>query len=341
MSSIHPNHELLHRRAEIRPRLAAPLNRYLKERARTAAYLTFQPDPTDDPLATKLAGAPYIVEGELWPVCDRCGDPLHHLFQVNFAALGFPAIEGAGLLTFFYCIGCSPEDHTQPGWTVWLRESTTRAAVRLAPPPVPLQAEQPLPIILLTNQAHAAAVRIGPDLPAPFDPELRAFMGSLTGDSRLADALDYGCTRYARIGIRSRETGEESELVIPMTPKPSPFDQEPPPPDLFPHHELLYLEVRPIPEPAVKNPWGQYDRYMRELHQGEERPLSKVGGWCNGTQEPRFTHCGCGEPLDFILQIGTTNHTPFVVGDLGGIYLAGCRAPGCSEKRLTWWVDWS
>ncbi len=328
--------------AVVRPRIRAALDRHLTERARLAVYLTFRPDPSDDPRATKLTGVPYMRKGEAWPVCDRCGRPLHHLFQVNFATAGLPALEGVDLLTFFYCIGCSPEDHTEPGWTVWLRPSTDQPAIRPELSPVPPQADQPLPIILLSSAPQTATVRPGPDLPAPFDPALRELMASLTGDRRWADALEYGCTRYARIGLVSRETGEQSELILPMTPAPSPFEQSPPPPDLFPNHHLLYLEIHPIPQPRrpMKDPWRGYDAYMRRLHNAEH-PISKIGGWVYGTQDPRYTHCACGEPLEHILTIGTTNETPFVVGDLGGIYLAGCPSPTCTQNHLVWWVDWS
>lgn len=84
----------------------------------------------------------------------------------------------------------------------------------------------------------------------------------------------------------------------------------------------------------------RYTDYLQELRGG--LAASKIGGWLECEQNPLYTACACGAELAHIVTISTGNCTPWVVGDIGSLYLAGCPAPGCREgSSVCWWVDWS
>lgn len=67
--------------------------------------------------------------------------------------------------------------------------------------------------------------------------------------------------------------------------------------------------------------------------------VSKAGGWLDTQQEPSFTQCPCGWPLQHVATIRTLNGTTFVVGDMGALYLTTCADPTCDAGRLIWWLD--
>lgn len=318
--------------APVEPQIEPKVDQFIRERARLAAFLRFEPGRGDDPRATKLCGTPYLVAGEGWPHCEGCDRPLHHLFQLNLAEVGLAALEGVALLSFFYCVHCAPNSHQEAGWSVRLREDLSEAPVMAALPTVPPQEEQPLPVILLGNEAQGAQVRLGPDAPSPFDDDLRELVQSVEGDPRLTSAAAVGATKYARIQFRNAE-GERSEFILPMTAR-TEFN----PADWTGLGEIEHWEVLPIP--ASISVWPEYEQFLADLYKPAQVPAAKVGGWAHGWQEPRFAHCSCGERLEPIATIITTNHTPFVVGDVGGLYLAGCPSATCPDQALRWWVDW-
>lgn len=57
------------------------------------------------PTASKFGGIPYLRDGESWPTCQHCGEPMPLFLQLNLAEL--PAALrgefGDGLLQLFYC----------------------------------------------------------------------------------------------------------------------------------------------------------------------------------------------------------------------------------------------
>ncbi|MEM9692904.1 MAG: DUF1963 domain-containing protein [Myxococcota bacterium] len=74
--------------------------------------VSFQPDaiPEEahadaDPLAHRYGGLPFLAEGESWPLCANCGEPLQFFVQLNLArlppSLGWPVKDG--LIQLFYC----------------------------------------------------------------------------------------------------------------------------------------------------------------------------------------------------------------------------------------------
>lgn len=311
----------------------------LLQRARTAAFLEFTPAEADeDPLVTKLAGQPYLPVGEPWPTCDHCGRPMHHLFQINFAEAGFPALTGVTLLTFFYCIGCSPEDYTQPGWTIRLRKDVDAPAAHHLLPAVPPQVAQLLPIVLRENRPQTATTRIGPDLPNEYDPEVRRVVGQIEADSPFAYAAPFGVTHYFRARVRM-EAEEAVELTVPMTYAPA--DPEEWARQTFADYQVEHVEIHPVLRPRNPDPWHEYQHYLDELDGSKDRPVSKIGGWLHEIQDPRFSRCECGQPLEHIVTIRTNNDTPYVIGDVGAIYLTGCPSPDCQHGGLHWWVGWA
>lgn len=321
---------LLRRTDRVAPSFHPDLDRYLGDRALRAAIL--QPhriQAVDDPRGSKLTGMPYLPAGEGWPGCEQCGRPLHHLFQINFNEIGFPALEGIALLSLFYCIGCSPEDSSMPGYRVLLRSDLTADPQSCPLPAIPPQAEQPLPVILLDNRAKPLTARFGPDLPSPFDEGLRGVLDSLEVLPGTPLPPPGGPERFLR--LRIRKDGEEHELNLQMAPG-SEFDLE----AWSQHVEVLAWEITAItPRPDYP---GLYQQYLQRLYQAGELARSKIGGWVHGAQEPRFTHCSCGEPLVHLVTIMTGGEISFVVGDVGGLYLAAC--PRCSDGQLYWWTDY-
>lgn len=87
--------------------------------------------------AAQFGGVPVLGDGEAWPTCGGCGQPMQFLVQLDLAALpaGAPA-RGAGLLQLFYC---STDDG---GCETWAPFSGTHLArlltgpTRAATPPV-------------------------------------------------------------------------------------------------------------------------------------------------------------------------------------------------------------
>ena len=103
-------------------------------------------------------------------------------------------------------------------------------------------------------------------------------------------------------------------------------------------------------DPGVRQNIGRndlaMDRYMAYLEDLRNIPgwhvRSKIGGWLECEQDPQYTRCRCGADLVHIATIKTDNYTPWVVGDIGAIYLAGCPDPGCGDGQdVYWWADWT
>lgn len=59
---------------------------------------------------SKFSGTAALPEGEDWPVCPNCAEPMQLFLQLNAADLpeGFTAPWGEGLLQFFYCTTSKP-----------------------------------------------------------------------------------------------------------------------------------------------------------------------------------------------------------------------------------------
>lgn len=70
-----------------------------------------QLEPNDPPgPVSKLAGRPWLLQGEPWPPCGRCGKPLQLLLQLDLATVPKGAPDyGAGLLQLFYCTSRTPD----------------------------------------------------------------------------------------------------------------------------------------------------------------------------------------------------------------------------------------
>lgn len=82
----------------------------------------------------------------------------------------------------------------------------------------------------------------------------------------------------------------------------------------------------------------RYTDYLKELR--GELVISKIGGWLECIQDPSYTTCACGAELVHIATISTNNFTPWVVGDIGSLYLAGCPEPNCPNgSPVYWWAD--
>lgn len=88
----------------------------LLEHARTA----WRPDTARGPGrpdGSRLAGTPWISEGESHPACPHCGRPLQLFLQLDTADLP-PALEGAfgdGLIQLFYCVTDDPQCDVECG----------------------------------------------------------------------------------------------------------------------------------------------------------------------------------------------------------------------------------
>ena len=64
----------------------------------------------DDPTASKFGGTPYLPEGECWPECPNCNNPMQLFVQLNPDSMPEPTrnLWGSGLLQFFYCTNYEP-----------------------------------------------------------------------------------------------------------------------------------------------------------------------------------------------------------------------------------------
>ena len=62
------------------------------------------------PDASKFAGTPWLAQGEPWPACDNCGDPMPLFLQLNLNTLPeeLQNTYGSGLLQLFYCTNGDP-----------------------------------------------------------------------------------------------------------------------------------------------------------------------------------------------------------------------------------------
>lgn len=73
--------------------------------ARTG-YLPVVEEGEGQPAATRFGGRPWLANGESWPNCGACGEPMMFLVQVNRAELTDRQAEylrGDGLMQLFYC----------------------------------------------------------------------------------------------------------------------------------------------------------------------------------------------------------------------------------------------
>jgi hypothetical protein len=60
---------------------------------------------------SKFGGRPWLREGDSWPTCGSCGQPLALFLQLDLAKLPLGhGIQGEGLLQFFHCLGTQGKD---------------------------------------------------------------------------------------------------------------------------------------------------------------------------------------------------------------------------------------
>jgi hypothetical protein len=61
-------------------------------------------------MASKFSGIPYLAEGEKWPTCPNCGNPIQALRAIEFRRTSGRVRKalGDGLLQFFYCTNGEP-----------------------------------------------------------------------------------------------------------------------------------------------------------------------------------------------------------------------------------------
>lgn len=337
--NVRANPSVLHAPEPVTSPLPDFLSSYLQTRARRTAFLHFERAQFDDPLATKLMGHPYLPEGENWPHCRKCGRPMHHLFQFNFERSGLPALQGANLLTFFYCLGCSPNNHLDPGWQTILRTDLLSSSRRYPIPPFPDQSQQPGPILLLDEGPVIGRVRFGADLPSGYsDKEMRDKLGFSELTFLDAETARIGADRAAKVTLVEKSTGVSTETTMYLTPG-TVLDRS----TLHwfePTHEVQNIDIR-----YLKPREDHLDQYLEYLQALRGNPgwhvVSKLGGWLDCEQDPRFDRCVCGSRLEHIATIKTGNGTPLVVLGEGALYLAACPASDCPYGELFWWVDWT
>ena len=73
------------------------------------AWLPVTADGDGPATASKFSGLPWLVEGETWPACPRCGKPMALFLQLDLSSLPeeLGGVLGAGLLQLFYCVSRS------------------------------------------------------------------------------------------------------------------------------------------------------------------------------------------------------------------------------------------
>jgi uncharacterized protein YwqG len=79
--------------------------------------------------ASKFSGIPYLADGESWPECPNCGNPIQLFLQLNSKDLppesGKP--WGDGLLQFFYCTNLEPSCEVDLGaWDAFAKSVVIR-----------------------------------------------------------------------------------------------------------------------------------------------------------------------------------------------------------------------
>lgn len=71
------------------------------------AWYPIVEDVDGDLLSSKFGGTPYLKEGESWPICQNCNEPLLLFAQINYetAPEKYKGIvkQGDGILQVFYC----------------------------------------------------------------------------------------------------------------------------------------------------------------------------------------------------------------------------------------------
>jgi len=299
--------------------LPAALERYVQNRTRSAAYLTFAAVPGG---SSQLGGGAVV---DRWPVCTGCGRPLYHLLTLDLTVAPQP-LPAPGL-AFFYCLSCAPSDHRDCGW----HAGFSTGGVYQPQPPVPDQSEQPGPLVLLTDQAAGLAeVRMGADWPGTFDPALRRRLIK-AGEAAPAPSRS-GADRLLRLSLRE-PNGEVIDLQIGLTPATNvdEFVKV-----MTANRTIVSMSVEPLMDPT--DYFSPYRDRLSELRGG--MVVSKIGGWQDGWQEPRFHRCSCGGSLEHVATIASDGVCPFVVGDSGALYFMGCSKPGCGEE-LFWWLDYT
>jgi hypothetical protein len=92
------------------PRVAAAIA--AAQLARAALALTVAPaSPAPSVIDSRLGGAPYQEEDEIWPVCAECGRKMTFFGQINFDRLPAIGAPGHGIVEAFCCdTGCGAWD---------------------------------------------------------------------------------------------------------------------------------------------------------------------------------------------------------------------------------------
>lgn len=80
----------------------------MRERLEPLLRPAWKPQTLDEqgpPAASRFGGAPWLAEGEDWPICPNCEEPLTHFLQLDIRDLPEPlqARYGTGLIQLFYC----------------------------------------------------------------------------------------------------------------------------------------------------------------------------------------------------------------------------------------------
>lgn len=94
-----------------------------------ACWLPVLEDGDGEVTASKFAGTPYLADGESWPECPNCNNPIQLFLQLNSEDLPGESGKpwGDGLLQFFYCTNSNPHCEVDCGaWAAFAKSVVVR-----------------------------------------------------------------------------------------------------------------------------------------------------------------------------------------------------------------------
>lgn len=113
------------------------------------------------PVQSRFGGPAYAEEGEGWPECGGCKNPLTFIMQVNLQECRHPELTGIGLFAFFYCWSCSPwglDGDPPASWALRLYLDPSPARARTIRPAPRSQGSSPVTVPCLVTPMKATSM---------------------------------------------------------------------------------------------------------------------------------------------------------------------------------------
>lgn len=266
---------------------------------------------------SKFGGTPHLQEGETWPKCGSCDEPMHLFLQLDLAALPerrFP--DDAGLFQLFYCTRMAPyvgleEDVLMEVYSVRSRDELLR---RMATPP----SDEILKKLLALQEAQAETRGFDCDDFEAFSPchLLRVIPSErLFAQQPLAEKV------FQQVDIIGWDSIDDHPSSTEMDELGLRFDvvSQPGLTTTSVHWDERGLQFSDItiPNDADHDVWTAIS------------PPSATGdklyGWPNWIQWVEYPDCRiCGTRMVYFFQLDSEDNLPYMFGDVGCGHVTYC-----------------